>query len=88
MGGDLFLYRLKDRAAKVMNRGGYTEEIKPENFFDSKAEAISGIFDRLDRDICATCTKRIFLECGAPAPTSRRKPGSPDQTDITVEQDS
>ncbi len=73
MGGDLFLYQLKDTAAKVMNRGGYTEEIKAGNFFDSKSEAISGIFEKLDKDICATCTNRIFLECGAPDPASRRK---------------
>jgi len=78
MGGDLYLYRLKDSAAKAMDRGGYTEEIKAENFFDSKAEAISGIFDKLDKDICASCTKRIFLECGAPDPTSRRKNETPD----------
>jgi len=73
MGGDLYLYRLKDKAAKVMDRGGYTEEIGAENFFDSKSDAIAGIFEKLDKDICATCTKRIFLECGSPNPTSRRK---------------
>jgi SulP family sulfate permease len=73
MGGDLYMYRLKDKAARVMDRGGYTEEIKTENFFDSKSEAISGIFEKLDKDICATCTNRIFLECGAPDPSSRRK---------------
>jgi SulP family sulfate permease len=73
MGGDLYMYRLKDKAARVMDRGGYTAEIKAENFFDSKSEAISGIFEKLDRDICATCTNRIFLECGAPDPSSRRK---------------
>ena len=78
MGGDLYLYRLKDSATKAMDRGGYTEEIKAENFFDSKAEAISGIFEKLDKDICATCTKRIFLECGAPDPASRRKNETPD----------
>lgn len=78
MGGDLYMYRLKDSAAKVMDRGGYTEEIKTENFFDSKAEAISGIYEKLDKDICATCTKRIFLECGAPDPTSKRKSETPD----------
>ncbi len=73
MGGDLFLYQLKDTAAKVMNRGGYTEEIKAGNFFDSKSDAISGIFEKLDKDICASCTNRIFLECGSPDPASRRK---------------
>ena len=78
MGGDLYLYRLKDTATKVMDRGGYTEELRAENFFDSKAEAITGIFEKLDKDICATCTNRIFLECGAPDPTSRRKNETPD----------
>ena len=73
MGGDLYLYQLKDNAARVMNRGGYTEEIKSENFFDSKAEAITGIFDKLDKDICSSCSSRIFIECGSPDPTSRRK---------------
>ena len=82
MGGKLYLYRLKDRAAKVMKRGGYNEEIGEENIFDSKSEAITEIFERLDKDICATCTKRIFLECGSPDPSTRRKPsentGQPD----------
>jgi len=63
MGGDLYLYRLKDSATKVMKKGGYLEEIGEDNIFDSKAEAISGIFERLDRNICATCENRIFLEC-------------------------
>jgi SulP family sulfate permease len=63
MGGDLYLYRLKYSAAKVLDKGGYTEELKPGNFFDSKDEAISGIFKKLDRNICANCTKRIFVEC-------------------------
>ena len=65
-----------------MKRGGYNEEIGEENIFDSKSEAITEIFERLDKDICATCTKRIFLECGSPDPSTRRKPsentGQPD----------
>ena len=63
MGGDLFLYRLRDSAAKVFNRGGYKDEISEANIFDAKDDAISAIFERLDRDICATCENRIFLEC-------------------------
>jgi SulP family sulfate permease len=63
LGGDLYLYRLKDSAAKVLDKGGYTEELKPENIFDSKGEAISGIFKKLDRNICANYKKRIFIEC-------------------------
>lgn len=88
MGGRLYLYRLKDRAAKVMERGGYNEEIGEENIFDSKSEAISEIFDRLDKNICAKCTNRIFLECGSPDPSSRRKQlEDSDQTDTSSDPD-
>ena len=64
IGGDLYLYRLRDTAAKVFNRGGYKEEIGEANIFDAKEDAIPSIFERLDRDICANCDIRIFLECG------------------------
>ena len=63
LGGDIFLYRLKDSASRVMEKGGYIDEIGAENIFDSKIDAISGIFDRLDKSICASCTHRIFNEC-------------------------
>jgi sulfate permease, SulP family len=65
MGGDLYLYRLKESASAVMDRGGYRDKIGKDNIYDSKGEAIGSIFERLDRDICMTCTKRIFWECRA-----------------------
>lgn len=71
MGGDLYLYRLKDSATKVMKRGGYLEEIGQDNIFDSKSDAIVGIFDRLDRNICATCDSRIFNECATIEPIKK-----------------
>ena len=63
MGGDLYLYRLRDSASKVFDRGGYRDEIGDANIFDGKEEAIPAIFARLDKDICATCDHRIFAEC-------------------------
>ena len=63
IGGDLYLYRFRDTAAKVFNRGGYKDEVGEANIFDAKEEAIPAIFERLDKDICATCQNRIFLEC-------------------------
>jgi SulP family sulfate permease len=63
MGGDLYLYRLKDSANKVLKDGGYLDFVGENNIFDSKEEAISQIFDLLDRDICSTCENRIFTEC-------------------------
>ena len=64
IGGDLYIYQLKDSAKKVINRGGYINELNPANIFDSKDEAITSIFARLDKRICDSCENRIFLECG------------------------
>ena len=63
MGGDFYMYRLKDVASKVMKDGGYLDEIGEENIFDSKEEAIETVFDKLDKNICAGCKNRIFVEC-------------------------
>ena len=57
------MYRLRDTASKVFIRGGYAAEIGEANIFDGKLDAISSIFGRLDKRICATCENRIFLEC-------------------------
>ena len=78
IGGDLYLYRLRDTAAKVFNRGGYKDEIGEANIFDGKEEAIPAIFERLDREICANCENRIFLECrniGKKEPEPKPEPG-------------
>ena len=69
IGGDLYMYRLRDTAARVFDRGGYADEIGEGNLFEAKQEAISAIFDRLDRNICARCENRIFLECESVAKT-------------------
>lgn len=65
MGGGFYMHSLKDSAAKIFKRGGYAEKIGEENIFDTKGEAIHGIFQRLDKSVCATCDKRIFTECQA-----------------------
>ena len=72
-GGDFYMYRLKESASKVLRDGGYLDIIGEDNIFDSKDEAISGIFDRLDRDICRTCEKRIFTECQSLPPVEKPK---------------
>lgn len=62
-GGELYLYDIKKGVCDYFQKGGYLDEIGAENIFDSKDEAISAIFTRLDRSICSHCKDRIFLEC-------------------------
>lgn len=63
MGGRLYLHQIKEATCETLRRGGYAEEIGPENIFDSKHVAIKSIFQQLDREICMRCDKRIFEEC-------------------------
>lgn len=62
-GGGLYLCNLKDTVGEVLKRGGYDDAFGRENIFASKEQAIRHIFQRLDFDRCAICTKRIFREC-------------------------
>jgi sulfate permease, SulP family len=55
-------------------------EIGEDNVFRSKAEAVARVFERLDRTVCATCTRRIFLECRSlPAPLPEVGPAASTQ---------
>ena len=62
-GGGLYLHQIKEAALEPLRRGGYLGIIGEENLYESKSEAIAGIFTRLDHKICARCDKRIFSEC-------------------------
>ncbi len=62
-GGGLYIIRLKIIAQEVMEAGGYMDEIGRENFFNSKTDAISEIYRKLDKKICKNCPHRVFLEC-------------------------
>ena len=64
-GGQLYFHQLHDSAHELLERGGYLQDVGEENIFDTKGEAISKIFLRLDRGICVRCEKRIFNECRA-----------------------
>jgi SulP family sulfate permease len=63
LGGGIYLHQLKEDAKEMLRRGGYYDEIGADHFYDHKGEAIAGVFDRLDKNICARCTRRIFNEC-------------------------
>ncbi len=62
-GGRLYFYSLRRAAEEMLGKEPFIGEIGGDAIFHTKREAIRKIFDRLDRDICATCTRRIFEEC-------------------------
>lgn len=66
-GGGLYLIRVKDTVLEQLGESGALKNISGTNVFDSKTEAIRTIHPRLDHSVCATCTTRIFNECGQPA---------------------
>lgn len=63
LSGNLYFYHIKEGVCGPLRRGGYIQGIGDENIFNSKTEAIAEIFQALDKDICASCKKRIFNEC-------------------------
>lgn len=75
-GGGIIIVRLKVIAQDVMRDGGFLEEIGEEFFFNTKTEAFGFMYSQLDKNICATCTRRIFIECSTdpslPSPESMK----------------
>jgi SulP family sulfate permease len=65
MGGQLYFFGVRQPVRNMLERGGYIGKIGRENLFAGKRDAIAGVFERLDRGVCATCTARIFNECAA-----------------------
>ena len=78
MGGDLYFHRPRSPVLELWQRIGFLGELGTDHVFPAKRVAIAAVFDRLDRGICATCTVRVFEECGSLPP--------PLATDASVEQ--
>lgn len=65
-GGGLYLIHVKPELRASLEACGCLEKMGAQNYlFETKTEAIKGIYQRLDKSICATCDKRIFTECQA-----------------------
>ena len=62
-GGAMYLVNVKQDVWDALERCGCLDLAGARNIFQSKAAAIHGIYQKLDRSICATCDKRIFQEC-------------------------
>ncbi len=62
-GGGMYLINVKQGLWEALERFGCLEATGARNVFQSKTAAIRGIYQKLDKSICATCDKRIFHEC-------------------------
>jgi sulfate permease, SulP family len=64
-GGDLYFHRPRPEVIAFWQRVDYIKTLGEDHIFATKRAAISTIFNRLDRDVCARCTVRLFDECQA-----------------------
>ena len=62
-GGDLYFHRPRAPVMQLWQKLGFIAELGVDHVFPAKRIAIATIFQRLDRDICAHCTVRVFEEC-------------------------
>ncbi len=76
MGGELFIFNMRNAPREALRRDGHEQVIGDDNFIPlGVLDPVGEIFDRLDPKMCATCTRRIFRQCSEmPSPTA---PGGP-----------
>ena len=65
LGGNLYLIKVKKGLWESLESCGCLDAIGPNNVFQSKSAAITGIFQKLDKSVCQRCDKRIFRECAS-----------------------
>lgn len=63
LGGGLYFSEVKASVYEAISKRGFVSKVGNQYFFDKKRHAISSIYKKLDRDVCARCTARIFNEC-------------------------
>jgi len=61
--GSLYFVAVKSTAYEFMEKVNFVNEIGRDNFFDSKADAINVLYDRLDKNKCEKCQALVFKEC-------------------------
>lgn len=62
-GGGFYLINIKQGLWEALERCGALDETEARNVFQTKTAAVRGIYQKLDKDVCAGCKKRIFREC-------------------------
>jgi sulfate permease, SulP family len=64
-GGGFYLMKVKKGLWESLESCECLDAIGPNNVFQSKTAGITAIFQKLDKNICRHCDKRIFRECAS-----------------------
>jgi sulfate permease, SulP family len=83
MGGGLYFHRPRPPVMQAWGASGFVERLGAEHLFPDKQSAIAAIVPRLDGEICARCTARVYAECarqpgGDPGPAAAGEGGAAD----------
>lgn len=70
IGGDLYFHRPRPAVMAMWERTGFLDELGRDHIFPDKRTALASIVPRLDPEICARCTVRLFHE----SPASQQPP--------------
>jgi SulP family sulfate permease len=62
-GGGISFYRMKPSVIETLHAGGFMEEVGHGNLFPAGSRPAEALFERLDKSICADCSRRIFHGC-------------------------
>jgi sulfate permease, SulP family len=65
IGGDLYIFNMKDEPLEMMRRCGAFEEVGADHFFQLGEDVITAIYAKLDPGVCSRCRVRIFAPCTA-----------------------
>jgi SulP family sulfate permease len=63
MGGDLYFHRPRPPVTELWQKSGFLAEMGRDHVFPDKRIAIATIVPKLDQEICARCTVKLFDEC-------------------------
>lgn len=63
LGGKIIIVGCKLNSLDVLMSGGFYAKIGAENFIKTKTEAISKMYENMDKSICESCDIKAFYEC-------------------------
>lgn len=63
MGGDLYFHRPRPPVIEAWQTTGFLQRLGEDHLYKDKRSALADIVPRLDPDICACCSVRIFFDC-------------------------